>query len=48
MIKEQEVALRLTVKAYFDDLELDKEELKRKLLETLKNDHWDCTLDLEV
>lgn len=44
MIKEQKVTYKLTVTAYHDG-ELDKEELRQKLLETLKNDNWDCSLN---
>ena len=44
MIKEQKVTYKLTVTAYYDG-ELDIEELRQKLLETLKNDNWDCSLD---
>lgn len=44
MIKEQKVTYKLTVTAYHDG-ELDKEELRQKLLESLKNDNWDCSLD---
>lgn len=45
MIKEQKVTYKLTVTAYHDG-EFDKEELRQKLLETLKNDNWNCSLDL--
>ena len=46
MLKEREVVLKLTVNTYYDE-EFDQEELKQKLLETLKEDHWDCTLEVE-
>ena len=46
MLKEREVVLKLTVNAFYDG-EFDQEELKQKLLETLKEDHWDCTLEVE-
>lgn len=46
MIKEQKVTYKLTVTAYHDG-ELDKEELRQKLLETLKNDNWDCSIDAD-
>lgn len=45
MIKEQEVTFKLTIKAYYDG-ELNKEELRQKLLETLKNDRWDASIQL--
>lgn len=43
MLKKREISLELTVNAYYDG-EFDQEELRKKLLESLKNDHWDCTL----
>ncbi len=44
MIQEEKVTFELTVTAYYDG-ELDREELRQKLLDTLKNDNWDCSLN---
>lgn len=44
MIKTQEVTYKLTVTAYHDG-DIDKNELRQKLLETLKKDNWDCVLE---
>lgn len=46
MLKEREVVLRLSVNTYYEG-EFDQEELRQKLLETLKIDHWDCALEVE-
>lgn len=45
MLKERDVILKLTVNTYYDG-EFDQEELRQKLLQTLKKD-WDCTLEVE-
>lgn len=45
MIQEEKVTFKLTVTAYHDG-ELDREELRQKILETLKFDNWDCSIDL--
>lgn len=46
MLKERKAILKLTVNTYYDG-EFDQEELRQKLLETLKKDHWDCALEVE-
>lgn len=46
LLKEREVVLRLSVNTYYEG-QFDQEELRQKLLETLKIDHWDCTLEVE-
>ena len=47
MIKEREVIFKLTVKAYYDG-DFDQDELQQKLMDTLKNDNWDCKIDIDM
>ena len=46
MIKEEEVIMKLTVTAYYDDDELDKENLKNEILQSLTQSNWDCKIEL--
>lgn len=46
MIKEEVVVIKLTVKAYYDDDELDKDNLKDELSQSLMKTGWNCKIEL--
>lgn len=46
MLKTRDVDLKLNVKVYYDG-KFEQEDLRKKLMETLETDRWDCTLEIE-